>query len=166
MTVTSSRLSTGPTHSSGFSSPSTDGSCQFSSSGHLGLHRHDVEVHQVVEGQVKHILICASKEGEILLYALAWSTRYSEFPVGQDTDSSAAPARTARNRAERQCNQCTITWAVGTGEHPPHAALCRSVRTLHTPSTELWPDCSLTCSHTPPCPGPPAPAYLCTSGQQ
>ena len=84
MTVTSSRLSTGLTHSSGFSSPSTDGSCQFSSSGHLGLHRHDVEVHQVVEGQVKHILICASKEGEILLYALAWSTRYSEFPVGQD----------------------------------------------------------------------------------
>lgn len=60
--------------SPGLSLPGTDGSCHLNSSGHLGFHRHDVEVHQVVEGQMKHILICAKRKGAMLLSALAQST--------------------------------------------------------------------------------------------
>ena len=37
--------------------PCTDGGDQLCSGGHFGFHRHDVEVHEVVESQVQHTVI-------------------------------------------------------------------------------------------------------------
>lgn len=66
--------------------PSTDGSCHLHGSGHLCFHRHHVEVHQVVEGQVKHILICTNREGTTLPSALARSTLQSKTDAPRCTE--------------------------------------------------------------------------------
>lgn len=71
--------------------PGTDSSCHLNSSGHLGFHRHDVEVHQVVEGQMKHVLICTNRGGSLLLSALAWSSAEGIYvPLCWDNSSGAA----------------------------------------------------------------------------
>lgn len=54
----------------GLSSPSADGCCHLNGSGHLGFHCHDVEVHQVIESQVKDVVICTNRGETTLLSAL------------------------------------------------------------------------------------------------
>lgn len=101
----------------GLSLPGTDGSCHLDGSGHLGFHCHDVEVHEVVEGEVKHILICAKREGATLLSALARSTlrRGIYMPPSLDNSKQGREAMwgvTGSRGTNLQCHPISVCQAV------------------------------------------------------
>lgn len=47
---------------SAFPLPCTDGGDQLNGGCHFGFHCHDVEVHEIVESQVKHTVVWRSRE--------------------------------------------------------------------------------------------------------